>query len=99
MRVFIVAVSLLALSACSGGEKNEEVLIDNTEAANVAMPETDLAAPPAAAENVTNTATPAAPPSLSEEQQIRDDADASGLTARLPDESTQPATQGGNELR
>lgn len=100
MRTMILAsAGLLALAACSGGHKEEEPLTENgTEETNVVAPDTNLIAPPVAVENATNVATPAPPPAFSDEQQMRDDADASGLTSRLPDDSTQPA-QGGNETR
>lgn len=101
MRLMILAsAGLLALSACSGGHKDEEILTENgTEETNVAAPDMNLVAPPpVVVENATNVATPAPPPAFSDEQQMRDDADASGLTSRLPDETTQPV-QGGNETR
>lgn len=98
MMVF-AAAGLLALAGCSSGHKDEEILTENAEEANVVIPQENAVVPPVAVENATNTAERAAPPpAFSDEQQTRDDADASGLTARLPDEETQPV-QGGNEVR
>jgi predicted small lipoprotein YifL len=82
----LTLAAAVALAACSS--KPPETLpednvaeVDNvTENANVAV------AP--LAENVTNVAEKAAPaPSLTDEQQMRDDADATGMTSRLPDEA------------
>lgn len=101
MRIVILAsAGLLALSACSGGHKDEEVLTDNGEAANVVMENSNDTAPPPAAivENASNSELPAPPPAFTNDQQTRDDADASGLTARLPDEEAQPG-QDGNQVR
>jgi hypothetical protein len=44
--------------------------------------------------NAMNNATPAPPPKISNDVQMRDDADATGMTSRLPDdESTLPGQQ------
>ncbi len=84
--------SALALAACNRGaeEKLPEdnvVEVDNAaDTANVAV------VLPAA--NATNAAArPAPAPRLTDQQQMHDDAEASGMTSRLPDET--PAT--GNE--
>lgn len=97
MRLMIFAsAGLLALAACSGGHKDESPLTENGESANLVVPEANEVAPPAVViENASNVETPAAPPpAFSDEQQTRDDADASGLTTRLPDEETKPADAG-----
>jgi hypothetical protein len=39
----------------------------------------------------------AAPPEFSDEQQIQDDAEATGMTSRLPDESATPVAESGGE--
>jgi hypothetical protein len=78
-------VAALAMSACSKGpeeklpEDNSVVVENATENANVAV------APPA---NTTETAKAAPAPGFTDDQQMHDDADATGMTARLPDEST-----------
>lgn len=84
-------IAVLALAAC--GQKEPE----ETPANNTALPyEEDLPTDdtPAPA-NVQNTAKPAPPPEIPVEQQTLDDADATGLTARLPgaeEEAVVPAT-------
>ena len=90
----LTVAATLALTGCNRGPEAEKLPEDNavevvnaTENANVAV------APPAV--NATNVATakPAPAPGFTDEQQMKDDADATGMTARLPDEA--PAT--GNE--
>lgn len=84
--LFALATAL-TLSACDRGPE-QKPLEDNvievenaTENANVAV------APPVA--NATNVvAAPVAPaPGFTDDAQMRDDADATGMTARLPDDS------------
>lgn len=85
----------LALSAC--GKKEPEAPPANNmvepPVENVVVDEPDAPLP----EPQNNAAaTPAAPaPKVSEEQQILDDAEATGMTARLPEggESSQPADE------
>ena len=87
-------VVLLGLSAC--GNKPEDAARDLQENIVTEMPvdenipaNDDAAAPAPAPENVTMPAAP--PPAFSDTQQMRDDADATGLTARLPtDEAPAP---------
>ncbi|CCW19737.1 hypothetical protein EBBID32_41070 [Sphingobium indicum BiD32] len=84
----------LALSAC--GKKEEEPTATNNlvepPVENIIIEEPDAVLPPPSNNAV---ATPAAPPSISEQQQIQDDADATGMTARLPQEGeeTQPTDE------
>lgn len=85
----------LALSAC--GKKEEDAPMTNNlvepPVENVIIEEPD-AALPMPGNNV--AATPAAPPpSVSEQQQILDDAEATGMTARLPegDEQSVPVDE------
>jgi predicted small lipoprotein YifL len=82
----LTLATALALAACSSKPpetlpEDNVVEVDNaTENANVAI------APPV--ENATNVAEKAAPaPGFTDAQQMQDDADASGMTARLPDEA------------
>ena len=98
MRIAALA-SLLVLAACGHKPPEEAVLdegnltnemVDNSaaeEAANYAV---------VTPENMTNTPPAVAPPpTISEQAQMRDDADATGLTARLPqDESTPTGADG-----
>lgn len=85
----ILLAACVLLAACSG--KGPEPLPENTatetpvdESVPTVVEEPDEVLPPA---NVANTAKALPPPELPDEQQIRDDADATGLTARLPEDS------------
>lgn len=81
----ITLAGALALGACGRGESetqpieneaidNEVEVIEEPAPINVVEPEPEV-----------NNTTPAAPPpEISEEEQMLDDADATGLTARLP---------------
>ncbi len=93
-----LTASALALSAC-GSKEPEAVEIENSE--NIEMPE-DLtpANETPAPENVTNEVAPAAPPpAFSDDEQIRDDADATGLTSRLQRNETEaPVTNEGGAV-
>ena len=83
---FAALIGALALSAC--GKQEEEAPVEN-----VIIEEPDTALPMPS--NNAVAPTPAAPPSVSEQQQILDDADATGMTARLPDmrDDAQPADE------
>jgi predicted small lipoprotein YifL len=95
IRASLVLATVLALSAC--GKKEEplpetpenvvtEVPVDTVLPANAADAAIDPPAP-------TNVVTPAAapPPAFTDTEQMRDDADATGLTSRIPrDEALQP---------
>jgi len=91
---FAALIGALALSAC--GKKEEEAPVVNNlvepPVENVIIDEPDAPLPPS--NNVAEPA-PVAPPSVSEQQQILDDADATGMTARLPDmrDGGQPADE------
>lgn len=84
MRKFALAAlaGALALSAC--GKKEEEAPVVNNlvepPIENVIVPEPEAPLPPSS--NATaHEAAP--PPTISEQQQIQDDAEATGMTARL----------------
>lgn len=89
-KIALIALSgALILSAC--GKKEEDAPVTNTlvepPVENVIVDEPD--APMPLPDN-NATATPAAPPpSVSEQQQIQDDAEASGMTSRLPEDGEQ----------
>jgi hypothetical protein len=95
----LVIAAALGLSAC--GKKEEPVTDIGTENITTEVPVDEGApvnsvetAPPANVSiNVTNTVAP--PPAFTDTEQMRDDADATGLTSRLPTEDganeTQPA--------
>ncbi len=94
MRSSAYAVAIFALTAALGlsacGKKDEspgELIEDNmtievpVEDAN-ALNSVEVAAPANVAVNVTNAAAPL--PEFTDTEQMRDDADATGLTSRLP---------------
>lgn len=94
IRVGLIVATALALTAC--GKKEEplpevaenivtEVPVDEVLPANAGDAALDPPAP-------TNVATPAAPPpAFTDTEQMRDDADATGLTSRIQrDEAPQP---------
>jgi len=85
----------LVLAGCDRGPEQKPIEDNVVEVENV-TDNVDLAVPPPEMNvmNATNTAEKAAPaPEFTDEQQMKDDADATGMTARLPDET--PAS--GNE--
>jgi hypothetical protein len=92
--------AIFLLSACSGKKaeaipENETVMetdINDNLSENIEEPEMPVAAP--APEPAVNTARALPPPEVPDEVQIRDDADATGLTARIDETAaneTQPA--------
>jgi len=90
---FIALIGALALAAC--GKKEEEAPVTNNlvepPVENVIVDEPEVAPLPEPT-NDTAEAKPLAPPTVSEQQQIEDDAAATGMTARLsPDESSNGA--------
>ncbi|ALR21650.1 MULTISPECIES: hypothetical protein [Sphingobium] len=87
-KIALIALSgALALSAC--GKKQEEAPATNNlvepPIENVIIDEPDAAPEPS--QNVTNTAPAAPPPEVSEDQQMLDDAAATGMTSRLPSQA------------
>lgn len=91
--------ALLALAACQRGPEAEPLPEDlnSVEVGEVAVADNAMnVAVPANAANVVEP--PAAPPpAFSDSEQMRDDAEATGMTARLPDEDA--PGQSGNETR
>ena len=92
MRIVALA-SLLVLAAC-GHKPPEDAVLDEGNMTNEVV-EVPMETPSNVAivtpENMTNTLPPVAPPpSVSEQAQMRDDADATGLTARLPQGESAP---------
>lgn len=98
------AASLLAVSACKEAPPSNAMFDDGNNANDVPPPvalNQAYTAPEVPPVNVTDTLPPAAsPPAFTDRQQINDDADASGMTARLPSDAaegsaneTQPAQQ------
>jgi hypothetical protein len=88
-------VAALALAACNNGPEQKPIEDNVVEVENV-TDNVDAAMPPPAvnATNASNVTEKTAPkPDFTDEQQMKDDADATGMTSRLPDEA--PAS--GNE--
>jgi hypothetical protein len=92
------AAGTLALAACSGGKDESEAPTSNVgnmapiEVENSATPVANEAPPATVIDNATATA-PAetAPSDLTSDEQTQDDADATGMTARVSRD------EGGNE--
>ncbi|MCJ8158920.1 hypothetical protein [Sphingomonas sp. LaA6.9] len=103
MRIALLSLAgALALAGCGRSEPEpDEGNFDNAAieapAPDIEMPAENLATPP---ENVTNAVPPAAPPpEFTEDEQMLDDADATGLTARLPQNETESPSPTENEAR
>jgi hypothetical protein len=91
----LTLAATLALAGCNRGPEQQPIE-DNVVEVENATGNVDVAMPPPAmnAANATNATVKAAPaPGFTDEQQMKDDADATGMTSRLPDET--PAS--GNE--
>ena len=96
MRIRPAAILMLSaalgLSACNRTPDRPSELVDDNMTTEVpiddAAPLNSADAAPPATEplNVTNTAAPL--PAFTDSQQMRDDADATGLTSRLPSEES-----------
>ncbi len=93
----LTLVAALALAGCNRGEDKLPEDLNVAEVGNVEVATENVTlAPPVA--NATNVVAPkAAPaPGFTDDQQMKDDADATGMTARLPDDES---GQKGNETR
>jgi hypothetical protein len=84
--IALIAVAGLALAACSGG-KPEDTSANETIVANIGEPENfsnvtiEEPVAPAATNATSTTATTA--PDLAPDEQTQDDADATGMTAKV----------------
>ncbi|ETI59028.1 hypothetical protein C100_21935 [Sphingobium sp. C100] len=92
----IALAGALVLSACGKKEEDAPAATNNlveppVENIIVEEPEAPMPEP----QNAVEPTPVAPPPSVSEQQQILDDAEASGMTVRLPrgDEESQPADE------
>lgn len=96
--VFLALAAALTLSACDRGPE-QRPLEDNVVEVEELAEEGNFAEAPAIANATNIVAEKAVPaPGFTESEQMRDDADATGMTARLPDEAAGPG-QSGNETR
>ena len=93
MKRWLIVAALTALAACSSNEPADEIETGNLgdyEMANETPPE-PLAVPPALPENTAAVEPEPLPDPLAEQEQIQEDADATGMTARLPSSESEPA--------
>ncbi|WP_062731659.1 hypothetical protein [Sphingobium abikonense] len=99
-KIALIALSgALALAACGKKEEDAPAPVNNLvepPVENVIVAEPD--APMPEPQNQVEAPPVAPPPAISQEQQILDDAEATGMTSRLPrdDESVQPADEASN---
>ncbi|HEX7872673.1 MAG TPA: hypothetical protein VF475_07175 [Sphingobium sp.] len=88
--LLLAAVGLLSLAACHKGKDEEPVPVENNMSEMNMEEQQPVEAPPVLEPEVptNNVAAPAAPPppKVTQDQQTLDDADATGLTSRLPDD-------------
>ena len=99
----ITLAAVLGLSACKqeqSADALQENAMEEVQVENMAVVNEPAAAPVAVEpmHNITNTAAPP-PPAFTDNEQMRDDADATGLTSRLPVEDAGPASGGDNETQ
>jgi hypothetical protein len=97
----LIITALLAVTACNRG--NDPAPADDNMPANLTAPPVEEILPPdetpaapmsdTSGADATNLTAAPAPEPLAEDEQMAADADATGLTARLPDDTgdTQPA--------
>lgn len=94
----LALATALTLAACSRGPE-QQPLDDNVVEVVDPVANADVAIAPPMANASNQTAETAAPaPGFTQDEQMRDDADATGMTARLPDEDAVPG-QTSNETR
>ena len=84
----LTLATMLSLAACNRGPEEKLPSDNSAEVGNVAVAPENVTAAPAAANATNTTATKAMPaPGFTDDQQMKDDADATGMTSRLPDET------------
>jgi hypothetical protein len=104
IRIAILTIgSLLTVSACKEAPPSNAMFDDGNNANDVPPPvalNQAYTAPEVPPVNIIDTPPAASPPAFTDKQQINDDADASGMTARLSSNAaegsaneTQPAQQ------
>jgi hypothetical protein len=88
---FLIVGSLLSVSACKEQPPSNVMFDDGNNDSDIPPPialNQAYGEPDAPVSNGTNTLPPASPPAFTDQQQISDDADATGMTARLPADET-----------
>ena len=95
---YIALVSALALAACYRGPEQKPLEDNVVEVESFAEGANAVEAVPMANAVNATVEKPAPAPGFTDTEQMRDDADATGMTARLPDEDAGPG-QAGNETR
>ncbi|MDO7834498.1 hypothetical protein Q4610_05510 [Sphingobium sp. HBC34] len=99
-KIALVALAgALALAACGKKEEDAPAATNNLvepPVENVIVDEPD--APLPEVQNNAVATPPAPPPSISEQQQIQDDAEATGMTARLPEGGEQSQSADGTSM-
>lgn len=99
----VIAVTTIGLSACKEQPPSNVMFEDGNNMSEIPPPiplNQAYAEPEAPVTNIANDTPAAPPPAFNDQQQIADDADATGMTARLPSDNgatganeTQPAAQ------
>lgn len=97
----LICAATLALAGCGRSDHEEEAPSVN-EAVEAPPPPVEplpanVVTPPVELNNTTPPAAP--PPEISDEAQMLDDADATGLTARIPQEGGEAPAEPSNESR
>jgi len=99
-RFILLAVVAVAVTACGRSDPPPEPATENSVIAeNVSEPANVAAAPPLVLNSSEPVERPAPPPAFDDQKQMADDADASGMTARLPDQPGEGPGQSGNQTR
>lgn len=91
--IALASLGALALSACGKKEEEAPEVVNNLVEPPADIEVVNDTPPPAPIEN---TPEPAAPPVIGEDQQTLDDADATGMTARIPAGDGEPVEESGN---
>lgn len=89
-QLFVAALGLVALAGCHKRHEDGPAQADNMMVGNLSSPLPEPTLPPPLPTNTVNTtAAVAPPPTVSEDAQVQEDADAVGMTARSrPSEAT-----------
>ena len=94
VRIALIAVPLLiALNGCSHRDEQTDVLVNDTEISAEPVNATEPPPPPPPANSTTEKAPTTGALDAPSEAQVQEDAEATGMTSRLPDrEESAPAS-------